>query len=184
MILEQFGEVLRKRLPTPAEFLAVIEGHGWKVVASEDGKACLRVQDGNDALALAFARMLSREPYRTNVLKEVFNKELQNQEPTPTGVIQVEAPPSLVPQPPKKTAREFRWRYGNNYVEDERDAKFGDLAHYPAGAWWWRWAGEVEWEAIPGRGGETHECGGMASSGDRLGEPQCDDSPAGQLPTA
>lgn len=86
MKLEQFAEVVRSRIPTAGEFLDLAEGMGWRVVAHEDGRAALRVTNAADPLALALARMLRREPYRTNVVAEV----LARQSPPPAA--HVEAP--------------------------------------------------------------------------------------------
>lgn len=65
MTLEQL--VGSGRIPTPSEMVAFAEGQQWRFRCGSDGAALLA--DKADPLALAFARMLSREPYRTNVLK-------------------------------------------------------------------------------------------------------------------
>lgn len=56
----------------------------------------------------------------------------------------------LLPHP----LREWLWRTGHRDTECPTDAKYGDPAHHPAGAWWWRMRGEEGWHAVPGRGGE------------------------------
>jgi len=67
--LEQFKEVAKARVPSPAELVALVGGLGWRVDV-EGGRAALRVPDATDRLAVALARMLGREPYRTGVLAE------------------------------------------------------------------------------------------------------------------
>jgi hypothetical protein len=67
MTLDQFAAITAERIPTPPEFVAFATEQGWTF--SVDGeRASLRVPDGADPMARAFAKMLSREPYRTNVL--------------------------------------------------------------------------------------------------------------------
>lgn len=68
MTLDEFHELTRTRFPTAAEFLMFAEHCGWRVVMGEDGRPRLRVGNGRDPLAIQFAKLLSREPYRTNVL--------------------------------------------------------------------------------------------------------------------
>lgn len=68
MTIEEFAEVTTHRIPTPGEFVAFAEGQRWQFLVSPTS-AALKVPDRTDPLALAFAKMLSREPYRTNVLK-------------------------------------------------------------------------------------------------------------------
>jgi hypothetical protein len=71
MTLSEFAAVLEDRIPTPAEFLAFVEGQKWRVAQNEKGPV-LKVPDRTDAVAVGLARMLSREPYRTNVLAVIF----------------------------------------------------------------------------------------------------------------
>ncbi len=67
MTMDEFARLLAARIPTAEEFLAFAAFAGWRVVATPSGPA-LRVPDRTDPLAVAFAKLLSREPYRTNVL--------------------------------------------------------------------------------------------------------------------
>ncbi len=67
MTLEEFSEITKTRIPTPAEFIAFAKGQQWSFVLTADGKPALKAPP-QDPLVLAFAKMLSREPYRTNVL--------------------------------------------------------------------------------------------------------------------
>lgn len=67
MNLDTFADITSQRIPTPTEFVQFVKSQGWKIITKADG-AALRVRDTGDPLAVAMAKMLSREPYRTNVL--------------------------------------------------------------------------------------------------------------------
>lgn len=67
MTLDAFCALVLTRIPTPAEFLAFVAAQGWRVSVAPDGAGRLHAR-GDDPVAVALARMLSREPYRTNVL--------------------------------------------------------------------------------------------------------------------
>lgn len=95
MNLDQFAEVAKSRIPTAGEFLDLAESMGWRVVAHEDGRAALRVPDATDPLALALARMLRREPYRTNVVAEVRTR----QSPPPRAEPPASSAPAPAPPP-------------------------------------------------------------------------------------
>lgn len=86
MTIDEFSELVGQRIPSPSEFVAFAAAQGWEVRTRADGTAALRVPDTADELAQAFARMLSREPYRTNVLTvlEVAPPATRPQE-TPTA---------------------------------------------------------------------------------------------------
>jgi|GEM_PF-3946352 len=71
MTTEQFAAIADTRIPTPEEFVAFVHGQGWKIVIRDDGTAALRGASSADELALKLAKMLAREPYRTNVLNVV-----------------------------------------------------------------------------------------------------------------
>jgi hypothetical protein len=66
MTLDEFHALTRDRIPTPGEFVAFARHQGWGFKVNGD-KAAL-VADKDDPLAVTLARMLGREPYRTNVL--------------------------------------------------------------------------------------------------------------------
>ncbi len=72
MTLQDFGSIIHQRIPTPSEFVAVVRGQGWDIAVRADGKAFLKVKSAADPLAVALAKMLGREPYRTNVLTEIL----------------------------------------------------------------------------------------------------------------
>lgn len=68
MTLEQFAGIAQHRIPTPLEFVEfVFSQPGWFITVSPDRKASLRVPKA-DELAIAVARMMSREPWRTEVI--------------------------------------------------------------------------------------------------------------------
>lgn len=85
MTLTEFGAVVRQRIPTPAEFVAVVRGQKWSIEKYPDGRAAIRA-DKKDPLAVALAKMLSREPYRTNVLKIVDDGPPAAKKPEPKKV--------------------------------------------------------------------------------------------------
>ncbi len=72
MTIEQFCRIAKDRILTPSEFIDFAESQGWKIVQKEAGPA-LRAPNGGE-LATALARMLGREPYRTNVLNEMCRR--------------------------------------------------------------------------------------------------------------
>lgn len=91
MTLDTFAAITDTRIPTADEFLAFVDGMGWQVVKSDAGRAALRVTDTKDPFAVALAKMLSREPWRTRVLERVTAKT-------------VDAPPQewQAPLPPRE----------------------------------------------------------------------------------
>lgn len=121
MTLKEFGTVIKQRIPTPDEFVAVVNGQGWRIAIQTEGKASLIVPNSKDRLAVAFARMLSREPYRTNVLRVVSRQ-----------------PTTAPKEEPKKTAKEEPTR-----IEQQCKgftALIGRLktpTHISCGAWFW-----------------------------------------------
>lgn len=121
MTLTEFGIVIRQRIPTPDEFIAVANGQGWRIVVQTDGKASLRVPNAKDKLAIAFARMLSREPYRTNVLKAAASREQ-------TTSKQQDLPPKK-DEPPRveQQCHGFTVPIG----------RLKTPTHVPCGAWFW-----------------------------------------------
>jgi hypothetical protein len=47
--------------------------------------------------------------------------------------------------------REWLWRTGHRHRQMEGVPAEADPAFHPAGAWWWRFAGEAGWRLIAGR---------------------------------
>jgi hypothetical protein len=84
MTLNEFSDIAAQRIPTPREFVEFAECQRWRFKVG-DGRAAL-VARKDDPLALAFAKMLSREPYRTNVLKILAERGAQlDRTPEPNG---------------------------------------------------------------------------------------------------
>lgn len=135
MTLAQFRTILSKRIPTAEEFVAFVNGQNWKIVRLDDGKPAIRGSQGHP-VAKGLAKLLGREPYRTNVLNLVF-------------------PPEPPPLPPDtRPMREFAWHDGHRYTQTPDDPRYATEEFAPVGAWWWRWKGESEWQPIQGKGGE------------------------------
>jgi hypothetical protein len=90
-------------IPTPAEFLAIVRGLGWRVKVGGDRSAALAAPS-TDPLARKLARMLSREPYRTNVLAVIGDGGPWAAEPPPAeprpDTIATPAGPEPDPGPP------------------------------------------------------------------------------------
>lgn len=128
MTLDQMHTVVQERIPTASEFLDFVEASGWQVAVKDDGKAALRAP-ADDRMALALARMLGREPYRTNVLQVAKGRWRQAQQPR----------------------REFLWRDGHTYLGEPADTHLWQQPdRHPTGAWWWRWHGETAWTLVEG----------------------------------
>jgi len=68
--LNEFTDIAAERIPTAGEMIAFARGMGWKILDNGE-RAALKVPDVKDPVAVKFARLLSREPYRTNVLTEL-----------------------------------------------------------------------------------------------------------------
>jgi hypothetical protein len=81
MTLDEFATITSTRIPTPLEFLEFADGQNWTITETGENRAALRVTDRTDPMAQALAKMLSREPYRTEVLKLVRDRR-QTTEPT------------------------------------------------------------------------------------------------------
>lgn len=81
MTLDEFRSVAAERIPTPGEFVAFAEGQGWRF-GDSGGRPALFAPK-TDPMAVAFARMLSREPYRTNVLELLKARGATEDHPEP-----------------------------------------------------------------------------------------------------
>lgn len=137
--LEVFYALTRTRIPTALEFLAFVEAQGWRVRVGENGRAALQVPDRHCPLARSVARMLAREPYRSNVLALVMQRWRQK----------------FTPQPAAAPVRQWVWKDGHLYTETADDTwLFGQEDRHPVGAWWWRWQGRHKLRPVPGRAGE------------------------------
>ena len=129
MSLDDFVTISDTRIPTPAEFVRFVEGQGWLIRVTPDGRAALGVKDKTDPVAIATAKMLSREPWRSEVIRVV-------------------APPNKssatdTPPPPKPTDRP----QGVAVCEDHALLRAGTCkaksdgflawSHYRQGWWYW-----------------------------------------------
>lgn len=86
MTILDFHGIAAERIPTAKEMVSFAVGQGWKIVDNGE-KAALRVPNATDPLAVKFAKLLSREPYRTNVLEEVRRAQFDlNDEPRPDAI--------------------------------------------------------------------------------------------------
>lgn len=81
LTLDDFAQITNERIPTAAEMIAFAYGQGWSFT-TYGGKTSLRVPNSADPVAVAFAKLLSREPYRTNVLA-ALNEPAPPPEPQP-----------------------------------------------------------------------------------------------------
>ena len=118
---------------TTEEILEEIRKRGLEIVLSEDGVLKLRGSSEEKTPALLKALRHHRE----RIVGRLFpGKEVK--------------PPPLPPRP-----REFLWRTGHTYTQTPNDPRHAMEEFAPVGAWWWRWQGESEWRAVPGRGGEN-----------------------------
>lgn len=166
-----FRDACRERIPTADEFVNFVEKVGWRVVCRDDGTASLRVPDRSDPVALAMARMLAREPYRTNVLAEAMRRWKQAEAPNPAAGPTPAESPAQKSAHPDWAAREWLWRTGLVESEAEGDPTWGDQGRHKQTAFWWRLKGSVAWRAVPGvnpealpvPGGERLEGGDEAS---------------------
>lgn len=130
MTIEQFRAIARERIPTPAEFVAAIEGKGWKVVVRPDGKPALHAPGRKGPLAERMAAFLSREPYRTGVL----------------AVLDISPAHASMPAAPRP--REWLWPGGMVQSEEETFSSFGHPDEHPGRASHWRAVGESVWLVI------------------------------------
>jgi len=67
--IESFLATTTERPPTADDLFTLVRGLGWTINAMPDGKASLRVPDAADPLPHRIAKMLKREPWRSEVLK-------------------------------------------------------------------------------------------------------------------
>lgn len=72
MTLDEFAAVSERRIPTPKEFIGFVRGQGWDFRIDGDRACITRVKTPDVPVAQATAAMLRREPYRTNVLRELL----------------------------------------------------------------------------------------------------------------
>src|SRR5574343_1417386 len=144
-VVEEYTEITKTRIPTAAEIVLLVYGMGWSIRYNSDGTASIR-GDRTDPLCLSLAKMFKREPYRSDVLALV-QQEKTNPAPEPPKPVEAkpEAPAGYRP-------REWRWLHGHRYSETPGDEwLYAQTDRHPAGAWWYRHAGESQWVPIQGR---------------------------------
>lgn len=148
MTLDEFAGLAR--IPTPAEFIAFARGQGFGFKVN--GVKAALVADPKDPLAVALARMLGREPYRTNVLRALAEAD---------NPANVERPvePAPAPEPPPAPTRAelidavFARRDGRKvYGYDPLTGRGGELASpaaVPAQVGRLCVEGESQWTLLP-----------------------------------
>jgi hypothetical protein len=111
---------------TTDELFACVAELGLTVHVSPDGKTSLR---GDRTAAIPeLLRVLALPCHKAEVLRRAGWK----------------------PPPPPRT---WYWPRGHTYTEVPGDANCGNPSWHPAGAWWFRFAGETELRVVPGRPG-------------------------------
>lgn len=139
MTEDEFVRVTAGRLPTAAELMAVADGIGLEFGTNGDGRPVVRFKARDRALGAMLARLLRREPWRTQVIEAR----------------------GLASRPIAETHRE--WREGQDRPQECRWRGGHVFRHlfpedgYPVGAGWWRYEGDQEWQPIPGRDVERGE---------------------------
>lgn len=69
MNVMELHAVACERIPTPREMIQFIESQGWSVTV-RDGRGSLKAPKA-DPVAVGLAKLMSREPYRTNIIAEL-----------------------------------------------------------------------------------------------------------------
>lgn len=104
MNLEEFLTATAVRLPTAGEIVAVCDELGLRFAVGKDGKPVFRVKKDNKDVAVLMARLLQREPWRSQVfqakaLVPATTESTAAPEPTPEPVKEVEVPSPLWARP-------------------------------------------------------------------------------------
>ena len=90
MNVVELHAVASERIPTPREMIQFIESQGWSVTVRE-GRGSLKAPKA-DAVAVGLAKLMSREPYRTNIIAELEGRASPDVGTEPHGGILVGAP--------------------------------------------------------------------------------------------
>jgi hypothetical protein len=102
--IESFLVVTKERPPTAEDFVRLVSGLNYRVAVKGDGTAALWVKDAGDPLAQRLAKMLRREPYRTDVLKLLAERgDLVNPSQAPADL------PPPRPEPRPETTGRTEW---------------------------------------------------------------------------
>jgi len=169
--IRSFRDLCHERIPTASEFVEFVAAQGWRISVKPDGRASIRGDSGNPII-LALARMLAREPYRSNVLAEAATRwhhdAEEKEQPQPDiEAEECEAPDTTEARPARyrrrRTAstedivppdharpgglplREWITADGVILVEWPDDPGAG---WHPEGAAFVRGPGELEWQTI------------------------------------
>lgn len=68
-VVHEFLVATRDEPPTASMLFDMVRGMGWTIEAKPDGTASIRLKDATDPIAHRVAKMLKKEPWRTEVLK-------------------------------------------------------------------------------------------------------------------
>lgn len=144
MTLDEFIKTTAQRPPTAQELMAVADALGLRFGLNGEGKPVVKFKAQDRALGGLLARLLKREPWRTQVVEA-------------KGLVAKDEPQTEPSRP-----MECRWRAGHVMVHD--------TPGWPHGAGWWRFVGEEEWQLIPGREVARGEAEGPSQFSETLRE--------------
>lgn len=127
MTLDDFVKTTAQRLPTAQELMAVADALGLSFGLNGEGKPVVKFKAQDRALGGLLARLLRREPWRTQVVQA-------------KGLVA-----KVEPSQESSRPMECRWRSGHEIAHDTPECG------WPHGAGWFRFVGDQEWRPIPGR---------------------------------
>lgn len=81
MTLDDFTAVAATRIPTPGELVGFVRGQGWTVTLSGGSAKMSGVPEADRPLARALAGVLTREPFRSGVLRELLAAPVRESPP-------------------------------------------------------------------------------------------------------
>lgn len=134
MTRDEFARILDAGEPTAAELVAFVHSRAWRGWSFAGGGrgAGLVVPEGDaDPLAAQIKRLLNELPCALAVIVELERLATAAPDQGNSGV----------------SPREWLWQTGHRYTEDLRFPEPGA----PAGAFWWRHAGEPGWRLVEER---------------------------------
>lgn len=74
MTISEFLRRTETRLPNPQELIALCEECGINFGFGADGKPVLKVFDGNKQVGELVAKLIRREPWRSEIIRERLQK--------------------------------------------------------------------------------------------------------------
>ena len=92
MNVVELHTVASERIPTPTEMIRFINSQGWQIKV-RDGRGSLTAPK-TDPVALGLAKLMSREPYRTNIIEVLEGRANPDVGTEPHEDILVGAPPA------------------------------------------------------------------------------------------